>query len=153
MNSKTLIASAVTAALLGTAGVSIAGATTRGSATTQSPAPAASTTTATQAANNSSARGMRVLRLLRRGVKIAAQTIGITPKQLRAELHAGESIADVATEHGKSPQDVITALVTAATNRIKAAETAGKISAERAAKLEANLPTRVTKLVNRHFAH
>jgi hypothetical protein len=151
MNTKTLIASAVTAALLGTAGVSIAGAATGGSAANPAPT-AAATTTAARTTANASMRGRRIQRLARQGVRVAAKAIGITPKQLRSELRAGKSIADVASEHGKNPQDVINTLVTAATNKIQAAENAGKITAARATKLEANLTTRITKLVNRHFS-
>lgn len=41
----------------------------------------------------------------------AAETIGITPEQLRDELRSGKSIAEIATEKGVSVQDVIDALV------------------------------------------
>jgi hypothetical protein len=48
---------------------------------------------------------------------VAAQAIGITPEQLRQQL-PGKSLAQVATDHGKNPADVATALKTAANARI-----------------------------------
>ena len=90
-------------------------------------------------------------RARRRGVQLAAKTIGITPRALAQQLRAGKSIADVANEHNVNAQTVITALVDAATKQIHAAQAAGKITAAQATKLEANLPTRITKLVYQHF--
>jgi hypothetical protein len=64
------------------------------------------------------------------------------------ELRAGKTIAAVATEHGVQPQAVIDALKAAATAKIEAAEAAGKITAERATRLEHRLDTLIPKLVN-----
>lgn len=44
----------------------------------------------------------------------AADAIGITADELKAEIEAGKTIADVAVENGKTAQDVIDALVAAA---------------------------------------
>jgi hypothetical protein len=52
-------------------------------------------------------------------IAVAAQSIGITPEQLRAEL-PGKSLAQVAEAHGKSPADVAAALKKAADARIDA---------------------------------
>ncbi len=89
-----------------------------------------------------------VRKVARDGVKVAADTIGIAPKDLAKELRAGKTIAEVATAHNVDPQHVVDALVQAATQKIEAAKTAGKISADRAAKLEERVPARITKLVN-----
>lgn len=48
----------------------------------------------------------------------AAEVLGMTAEELRAELQAGKSIADVAAEKGVDKQRVIDALVAAATARI-----------------------------------
>jgi hypothetical protein len=65
----------------------------------------------------------------------AAEAIGITADELKTELEAGKSIAQVAEAHGVDAQTVIDALVAA-----------GK---EHLAEMEAELPDRVTELVNR----
>ena len=148
-----VIASATAAALLGTAGVSIAGAASSGG----SP-PAASSTSPTTTAGTAEPHanaaaparaGRRLLRRLRRGgVRLAARTIGIKPADLVKELRAGKTIADVATEHGVQPQAVVDAIVQAADAKISAAQSKGKLTAARAAKLEQRVATIVPKLVN-----
>jgi hypothetical protein len=50
-------------------------------------------------------------------LSVAAQAIGVTPEQLRQELH-GSSLAAVAQAHGKNPADVATALKNASNQRI-----------------------------------
>jgi hypothetical protein len=142
-----IIAAAVTAAVLGTAGVSVAGAV--GGTGGSSPAVFA-TQSATQATTTAApaAGASRVRRALRGGLALAAQTIGITPKALRAELKSGKSIADVATAHSVPPKTVINTLITAGDKRIENLKDSGKISAARAARLEQKLPVAVTKLVN-----
>jgi hypothetical protein len=123
MKTAQFVAAAVTAALLGTAGVSIAGAASSGSKP-----PASVTPLSPAAPERVNQTGLR--RAARRAVKIAADTIGISPAELIQQLRAGKSIADVASEHNVNPQTVVNALVT---------------------KVEANLENRFTKLVNRHF--
>jgi hypothetical protein len=145
MKPTQLIAAAVTAAVLGTAGVSIAGATSDGDS-----APAVKAAVA-QTESPRSARGHWARRALRHGLRLAAQTIGIEPKALARELRSGKSIAEVATEHGVDPNTVITALVDAATTKVNAAETAGKVTDQQASKLLAGLSERVTKFVNHRF--
>ena len=86
------------------------------------------------------------------GLAISAKTIGgITPQQLAAELKAGNSIAGVAAQHNVSAQSVVNALVTAADGKINQAVNAGKLNATVAHRIEAKLPTRVTKIVNHTF--
>jgi hypothetical protein len=67
---------------------------------------------------------------------------------LMKEVRAGKTIAQVATAHNVDPQRVVDALVQAAKQKIEAARTAGKITAERAAKLEEGATARIAKLVN-----
>ncbi len=143
-----IIATATTAAVLGTAGVSVAGATAGSGATIPDATfLAAATGAATPAAGTGTANAPRALR---QALKVAAGAIGIAPADLAKELRAGKSISDVATDHHVDVQTVVDALVQAADQRIEAAKTAGRITAARAAQLEARVPTAVAKLVAAH---
>ena len=146
------IASASVAAVLGLAGVSVAGATS-----TTGGSPATTTTTASagtlkadapRPAAGTEARKVRRRHFLRRGIRLAAKTIGIKPADLVTEVRAGKTIGEVATAHGVQPQAVIDALKAAGTARIDKAAAAGKITAERATRLKARLDRAVPKLVN-----
>ncbi len=55
--------------------------------------------------------------MVQQGLNVAAQAIGITPDQLRAEL-PGKSLAQVAQAHGKTADDVANALKNAAHTQI-----------------------------------
>jgi uncharacterized protein (DUF433 family) len=137
------IASASVAAVLGVAGVSVAGAASSSGPSVPTTSPTASATATKKAVPPAVRR-----RLRRAGVKLAAKTIGITPADLVKELRAGKTIAAVATEHGVQPQTVIDALNAAATKRIEAAKAAGKITAERAARLQHWFDVAIPKFVN-----
>ncbi len=139
-----LIATATTAAVLGTAGISIAGATSGGGSVPKSSTAAVETS----GANRSTRRAQHRRQVVRKALDVAAETIGIDKSDLVKALRAGKTVADVATAHNVDPQTVIDALVHAATEKIEAAKADGKISAERAAKIEARLPEAVGKLVN-----
>jgi hypothetical protein len=139
-----IIATATTAAVLGTAGISIAGATANGGSAAKPSASASSPSDG----NHSARRAHHRRIVVRKALAVAAGAIGIAPKDLVKELRAGKTIAEVATAHHVDPQHVVDALVKAATQRIEAAKTAGKINPERAAKLEERLPARITKFVN-----
>jgi hypothetical protein len=84
-------------------------------------------------------------------IAVSAQTIGVTPKDLVSELRSGKSMAGVAAEHGVSAQAVINALVGAADTKINQAVADHRLTSAQANKIEAALPGRVTKLVNRTF--
>jgi hypothetical protein len=77
----------------------------------------------------------------------AATVLNITPQQLRTELQ-GKSLADVAQAHGKTAADMVSALQTAAHNRIDAAVTAGRLSAADAATQKTQVDARITQIVN-----
>ncbi len=148
MTPKQLIASATTAAVLATGGVSIAGAVNGSGSSPARSGTAVAPTAATSAPSVApTARHPRVRRLLRHAVVIAARTIGITPAQLRDEVRSGKTIGEVAQAHGVAPDTVVNALVDAATKRIEAARAAGRISAARATKLEGRVRERATKFV------
>ena len=65
----------------------------------------------------------------------AAEVLGMTAEELRAELESGKSIADVAAEKGVDKQKVIDALVAEATAKLDARK--------------AEIPTRVAEMVER----
>jgi hypothetical protein len=74
-----------------------------------------------------------------------ATALGITEAELRTELQAGKSVADVATAKNVSLDTVINAIVAAETPRLNQAVTDGKLTQaqadQRLADLKANLPT------------
>ncbi len=102
------------------------------------------------ARGNGKAPLARLRGLLGEAVKVAADKIGITPADLRAELKDGKSIADVATEHNVSVDDVKQALTDAATARINQAVSNNRLTQDQANKIEQRLPTVIDKLVNHH---
>jgi len=77
----------------------------------------------------------------------AAQAIGISADQLHQEL-AGKSLAEVAQAHGKTANDVATALKNAANQRIDQAVSAGRINATDAAQRKQDIATRIDQMVN-----
>lgn len=74
--------------------------------------------------------------------------LGIDVAELRAQLHDGATIAELATSNGVAVDDVITALVTEATVRLDGAVTDGKITQERADEVLTELTDRITAMVN-----
>jgi hypothetical protein len=72
------------------------------------------------------------------GLSAAADALGMSASDLRAELRDGKTIADVAKEKGVDLQTVIDAMVADATKRID----------ERAAQAKEDLPERISDLVN-----
>ncbi len=66
-------------------------------------------------------------------LEVAAKALGITPAELRTQLEAGKSLADVAKAEGVDKQELIDALVKAGEKRLDEAK--------------ATLPDRIAKLV------
>lgn len=154
MKLRTAITTATTAAVLATAGISLAGAAS--TSTPTSPTPTAATTAAspdgpsepnasTPAIHRKRHRRLKVRALVR---KVVIETIGIDRATLRRELRRGQTIADIATANNVDPQTVVDALLAAATAKLDAAVSAGRITTDRAQAIEARLPARFTKLVN-----
>src|ERR1700687_5030346 len=83
-----------------------------------------------------------------RGVDLnaAATAIGIPAAQLRTELN-GKSLSDVAKAHGKTANDVSTALKNAAHTRVDQAVTAGKLTADQASTQKTQTDQRIDQLV------
>jgi hypothetical protein len=80
-------------------------------------------------------------------LQAAAQVVGITPQQLRTELQ-GKSLAEVATSHGKQPNDLVTALTNAANTRIDQAVASGRLTADQGNTQKSNAAARINQLVN-----
>jgi hypothetical protein len=92
--------------------------------------------------------------LLRRGlIKVSAAYLGLTPQTLRSELRAGKTLAQVATEQGKTAVGLEQAIETAAKTRLDKAVSNGRITSQREQLILSRLPARLDKLVNRTFAH
>lgn len=136
------------------AGIAVAGVTAIGGLTLAAIDPIgvvgaqeATTTTVAEGAAGQQAheRGghERVRRLLRGGLRIAAETLGMTPAELRAELRDDRTVAEVAEERDVPLGDVVDALVAAATERIDAAVADGSLDEERAARLTDGLEERI----------
>lgn len=76
--------------------------------------------------------------------KVITDTLGIDEATLKSRLTAGESLASIA---GSKKDALIAALVAFETKEIDAAVAAGKLPADKAATMKANLKTRVTEMV------
>ena len=76
---------------------------------------------------------------------VITSTLGITEEALKTRMKAGDSLATIAVANKDA---LIAALVASKTKEINDAQTAGKITADQATKMKANLTTRVTEMVN-----
>jgi hypothetical protein len=134
---KRFIVTAIAVGLLtvGTAGVAVAQ-TTGGGSTSPTSQPAG-----TQATAHRPRPGVAVL-------AVAAKTLGVKPRELVTGLCGGQTVAQIASQHGKSTQDVIAALVKAADARIDQLVKAGRLDAAKAAQRKSTLEARVTARVN-----
>ena len=79
----------------------------------------------------------------------AATYTGITPAELKTQLKAGKSLAEIASDHGKDRAGLVNALTTAANADIDKAAAAGKVTAEQATMLKAKVADHVATLVDR----
>jgi hypothetical protein len=78
----------------------------------------------------------------------AAAYLGLTEAQLRTQLEAGKSLADVATAQGKSVTGLVDALLADAKAKIAAAVKDGRLSQADADDLVSGLKQRITDVVN-----
>jgi hypothetical protein len=83
------------------------------------------------------------------GLESAAGYIGITEAQLRTELEGGKSLAQVATAHGKSVDNLINALYADAKKKLDDAVSAGRLTKAQETELLGVLKDRITNMVNR----
>jgi DNA-directed RNA polymerase specialized sigma subunit len=88
-------------------------------------------------------------RVLEDAVQAAAKEIGVSTNDLKDARKSGKSIAQVAQDHGKSVDDVVNAVVKAATSDVDQAVKDGKLDSQRAEQIKKNLPDRAKTLVER----
>jgi hypothetical protein len=88
-------------------------------------------------------------RVLKDAVQAAANEIGVSENDLKQARKDGKSIAQLAKEHDKSVDDVVNAVVKAATSAIDQAAKDGKLDSKKADEIKQKLPDRVKQLVNR----
>ena len=129
MQKRTLIGAAAFSAALAGGGLAGAMLGTPGVSGAQD-----DTTSTTTADAGDSARPHRPHPRLQ-ALQAAAEALGMTPAELRTELEAGKSIADVAEEKGVDKQVVVDAIVADGTERLEQA-------------IE-ELPTRAAEVVER----
>jgi polyhydroxyalkanoate synthesis regulator phasin len=100
----------------------------------------------TKALNDAKTAG-KVVMDKNRAAKLAVitSTLGITEEALKTRMKAGDSLATIA---GANKDALIAALVAFKTKEINDAQTAGKITADQATKMKANLTSRITENVN-----
>ncbi|MFM7253312.1 MAG: hypothetical protein ACKO27_09655 [Ilumatobacteraceae bacterium] len=94
------------------------------------------------------ARPMRGEGVGRRAFGLAAETIGITPEELRTAVMGGQTIAEVAAANGSSGDEVIAALVAKAQEHIDGDVADGEYTAEEGAAKLADATARITEFVN-----
>lgn len=82
---------------------------------------------------------------------VAASYLGITQDELRTQLEAGKTLADVAKANGKSVDGLVSALVADEKTELDAAVKAGRITQAQADAFLANAKERLTDLVNGSF--
>src|SRR3954447_18235037 len=124
---KKLLATAATAAILASGGVAVAGATGNSGASTPSTAPATAPATATATAQAAHPRAHRRLQVAKLALTTSAKTIGISVKDLVAQLRDGKTVADVAQVHDVEAKAVEDAITNAIDGRIDQAVAAGKL--------------------------
>lgn len=82
------------------------------------------------------------------GLDAASESLGLTVDELRTELRAGQTLADVAAAQGVPVEDLVEALVTEGQDRLARAVTDGQLTQAQADERSASLTDRVTDFVN-----
>jgi hypothetical protein len=86
--------------------------------------------------------------------KAASDYLGMDAKTLLTQLRGGKSVADLAnglSAQGKSAQGLIDTLTKTANDRLDAAVTANKLTADQATALKPKIAAEITTFVNRSF--
>ncbi|HEY3109724.1 MAG TPA: hypothetical protein VGL23_13270 [Chloroflexota bacterium] len=86
---------------------------------------------------------------LRQAVGGLADLLKITPRQLRQELRAGKSLAQVAQDHGKTRDELKQYITDRAKARLDELVKAGRLTQERANQMLAKLTANLDKLIDR----
>jgi ribosomal protein S20 len=82
-------------------------------------------------------------------VEALEDVLGLTAEEIRDELEAGKTLAEVAEGQGISVEDLTDALVAAATERIDEAVAEGRLDADEAEERKADLEERIGEMVTR----
>jgi hypothetical protein len=82
------------------------------------------------------------------GLDAAAGYIGVTETELRTQLENGESLAQVAKDHGKTADGLVAALVADAKQKLDTAVSAKRLTQAQANEMLSGLNERITNLVN-----
>lgn len=85
---------------------------------------------------------------VRTAITTSAETIGISPADLLAELRSGKTVAEVAQANDVEPKVVIDALTAAFSKRLDEAVANDKISEATATRIKARLSERAARFVN-----
>lgn len=78
-----------------------------------------------------------------------AKALGVTPQELRSQLRAGRTLAQIGAAQGLSKATVVDRLVAAATARLAAAVKDGRLTQTQADALRSRLTARITEQVDR----
>jgi polyhydroxyalkanoate synthesis regulator phasin len=78
----------------------------------------------------------------------AASYLGLTEAQLRTQLNGGKTLAQIATNRGKSVDGLVAALTSAAKKRLDEAVTAGRLTKAQEQQVLGDLKQRLTQFVN-----
>ncbi len=76
--------------------------------------------------------------------------IGISQKDLVAQLRDGKSLGEIATANGKTRDGLVAALMTGANAKIDKARQDGKLTADQAAQLRSKVATEIGTIVDKH---
>ena len=83
-----------------------------------------------------------------KSLSAAATFLGLSDTELRTQLQAGKSLADVAKDKGKSTADLKAAMKTAITSELDQAVKDKKLTAAQRTKVLADIDTRLDNLIN-----
>jgi ABC-type transporter Mla subunit MlaD len=91
--------------------------------------------------------GMHAFRHLDINLATIASELGMSTDELRDELAAGATLSDVIAAHGSTVDEIVTALVTEAEGELDEAVANGSLTQEQADQILANLPERLTQMI------
>lgn len=77
-----------------------------------------------------------------------AQTLGMTPEELRTEVRNGKSLAQIGQEHGVSREQLRSTLLGSLQSRLDQTQQSGNLSADRAAQMLQRLERQVDQMLD-----
>ncbi len=82
-------------------------------------------------------------------IESAAGYLGLTPRQLSTQLRSGQSLAQIATAHGKSASGLQSTLIDAIKKRLASAVSSGTITSTQEQRILSRVSARIERLINR----